>query len=121
MPKQLDLFQRPPVTAVPARGIPQPRVWVRRIVVWSQPGQMIRKVSLKPGLNIVWSPDPAEVGTEAEATTQLGHGSGKTLFCRLLRYCLGEERFAPEGQRDDIAAARGGCGFDPEQNRLCTL
>lgn len=104
MPKQLELFQVP-VIAVPARGVSQPRVWIRRIVVWGEPGQKIRDISLRPGLNIVWSPDPADVGAEAEATAQLGHGSGKTLFCRLLRYCLGEERFAPEGQRDDIAAA----------------
>ena len=34
-----------------------------------------------------------------------GHGSGKTLFCRLLRYCLGEARFAPSEQREKIIAA----------------
>ena len=34
-----------------------------------------------------------------------GHGSGKTLFCRLLRYCLGEDRFAPDEQREKIIAA----------------
>jgi hypothetical protein len=105
MRKQLDLFERPPLTAVPAPGISQPRVWVRRLVVWEKPGQKLRDISLRPGLNIVWSPDPAEVGMEAEVTAMLGHGSGKTLFCRLLRYCLGEERYAPEGQRGDIAAA----------------
>ena len=42
---------------MPARGLSQPRVWVRRIVLWSQPGQKIRDISLRPGLNIVWSPD----------------------------------------------------------------
>ena len=35
----------------------------------------------------------------------VGHGSGKTLFCRLLRYCLGEDRFAPGEQCDRIANA----------------
>jgi hypothetical protein len=32
----------------------------------------------------------------------IGHGSGKTMFCRLLRYCLGEETFAPDSQRERI-------------------
>jgi hypothetical protein len=32
-------------------------------------------------------------------TDPIGHGGGKTMFCRLLRYCLGEDGFAPEGQR----------------------
>jgi hypothetical protein len=105
MRRQLSLFEREPVTAVPAPGISQPRVWVRRLVLWGEPGEKLQDISLLPGLNIVWSPDPADVGTKAEATTLLGHGSGKTLFCRLLRYCLGEDRFAPERQRNDIAAA----------------
>jgi hypothetical protein len=33
----------------------------------------------------------------------MGHGGGKTLFCRLIRYCLGEPRFASEDQRHRIA------------------
>ena len=28
----------------------------------------------------------------------------RPLLCRLLRYCLGEDRFAPEDQRAEIAA-----------------
>src|ERR1019366_5091018 len=55
---------------------------------------IIREVTLRPGLNIVWSPDP---GTSESAP--IGHGSGKTTYCRLLRYCLGEDSFAPQAQR----------------------
>jgi hypothetical protein len=40
-----------------------------------------------------------------DQTHAIGHGSGKTLFCRLLRYCLGESRFATESQRDRIGNA----------------
>jgi hypothetical protein len=61
-------------------------------------------VKLEPGLNIVWSPDPSD----AEASSgegALGHGSGKTLFCRLLRYCLGERRFATRDLQRRIAHA----------------
>ena len=44
----------------------------------------------------------------------IGHGSGKTLFCRLLRYCLGEDRFAADAQREGIAHAfpRGSVGAE---------
>jgi hypothetical protein len=35
----------------------------------------------------------------------MGHGGGKTMFCRFLRFCLGEESFAPEAQRYRIAAS----------------
>ncbi len=43
----------------------------------------------------MWTPDD----------TSIGHGGGKTLFCRLLRYCLGEDKFAPEDQRNGIGSA----------------
>jgi hypothetical protein len=62
--------------------------------MWREPGVIVRDVSLRPGLNIVWSPDAGTSDTEP-----IGHGSGKTTFCRLLRYCLGEDSFAPAGQR----------------------
>ncbi|QEI05808.1 chromosome segregation protein SMC [Pigmentiphaga aceris] len=67
----------------------------------------MRTIELRPGLNFVWSPDPADVQTQGEtnpaAQDDVGHGAGKSLFCRLLRYCLGEDRFAPEAQRPSIA------------------
>lgn len=94
--QQHDLFGGHPPVIVPDLGRPEPRLWVRRLVVWEDRGRKIRDVPLRPGLNVVWSPD--EGGS-------VGHGSGKTLFCRLLRYCLGEDRFAPEDQRTRIGAA----------------
>lgn len=105
MVRQLDLVARPGLRVEPAAGGTEPRLWVRRLVLWSEPGVVLRDISLRPGLNIVWSPDPADRGTLDDSSGALGHGSGKTLFCRLLRYCLGEDRFAPDGQRDGIAVA----------------
>jgi len=102
MKPQLDLFPSSRVSATPAPDSAEPRLWVRRLVLWSKSGQVCREVSLRPGLNIIWSPDPAEAEADREPSVSLGHGSGKTLFCRLLRYCLGEDRFAPEIQRGDI-------------------
>ncbi|WP_413618474.1 hypothetical protein [Gluconacetobacter sacchari] len=65
----------------------------------------MRDIELRPGLNIVWSPDGADDAALAGQSNAVGHGSGKTLFCRLIRYCLGEDRFATEPQRDRIGTA----------------
>jgi hypothetical protein len=76
---------------------------VRRLVIWEKPGEIIREIQLRRGLNIVWSPDPgaklADLGRDAGS----GHGAGKTLFCRFLRYCLGEETFANDELRRSIS------------------
>lgn len=105
MRRQPNLFSNRSMEVKPDLERAEPRLWVRRLAVWAEPGKLIRDVQLRRGLNIVWSPDPAEDQTSANTEAALGHGSGKTLFCRLLRYCLGENRFAPEGQRDTIAEA----------------
>lgn len=100
-----DLIGPQPLVITPATGMTGPRLWVRRLVIWKEPGgEKIRDIPLRPGLNIIWSPDGADdvAGGQNEA---IGHGSGKTLFCRLIRYCLGEDRFATEAQRERIGVA----------------
>src|ERR1700685_1271221 len=94
---QHALFPGLGLSITPEAGRKEPRLWVRRLVIWREPGTIIRSIALKPGLNIVWSPDPG-----ASETAPIGHGGGKTMFCRLLRYCLGEDGFAPESQRRSI-------------------
>ena len=101
MPGQPDLFERAALSVKAPPGITQPTLWVRRLTIWRAPGDPVRNIELGPGLNFIWSPDPADVQGPREAG-DLGHGAGKTLFCRLLRYCLGEDRFAPEVQRLSI-------------------
>ena len=105
MTRQLDLLGHGGLKLKPEPERAEPRFWIRRFVIWSEPGVTLREIRLRPGLNIIWAPDPAdrEVGPDEEDT--VGHGSGKTLFCRLLRYCLGEDRRAPTEQRDRIAEA----------------
>ena len=102
MPQQDDLFPVPPLSVEVPKDLTEPRFWVRRLKLWKEPGsEIIRDIELRPGLNIIWSPDgddDPEGGGRA-----IGHGSGKTLFCRLLRYCLGESRLADEVQRDAIS------------------
>jgi hypothetical protein len=102
VPSQAELFPREELKLVPERGRATPRFWIRRMAIWSEPGGLLREITFRPGLNIVWSPDPGETDMDAGAVGVIGHGSGKTMFCRLLRYCLGEETFAPDSQRDRI-------------------
>jgi hypothetical protein len=66
-------------------------------VIWRKPGDIIRDIPLAPGLNIIWSPD------SGRPNEPMGHGGGKTSFCRLLRYCLGEDSFGTHLQREMIA------------------
>lgn len=103
--QQRELIPPTPLAVEPAPGGTEPRLWVSRLVIWSEPGTRIREIKLRPGLNIVWSPDAADRGESKGAASSMGHGSGKTLFCRLLRYCLGEDRFAPDWLRESIATA----------------
>ena len=106
MPQQPDLLGPQPFVVTPAVGLEEPRLWVKRLVIWREPGgEKVRDVSLRPGLNVIWSPDGADDADSEDQTNAIGHGSGKTLFCRLIRYCLGEDRFATEAQRDRIGSA----------------
>ena len=105
MPPQHEMFEPPKLSLTLPAGLEGPRLWLRRLAIWEAPGgQKIRDIKLRPGLNVVWSPDGFDDAT-AGGVRAIGHGSGKTLFCRLLRYCLGEQRFADETQRESIALA----------------
>jgi hypothetical protein len=105
MPQQREMFASEKLTLEVPEGITEPRLWVRRLKIWEAPGgNIIRDIGLRPGLNIIWSPD-GDDDPEVTGERSIGHGSGKTLFCRLLRYCLGETRFADEIQRDAISSA----------------
>lgn len=105
MPQQHEMFASPKINLTTAVDLQEPRLWVRRVAIWEAPGgQKVRDIPLRPGLNIVWSPDGSD-SDEADSVHAIGHGSGKTLFCRLLRYCLGEQRFADDIQRERIAIA----------------
>ena len=75
-----DLFapdKRPPVAPT---GRSEPRLWVRRVVILSDPKTIIRDVLLKPGLNIVWTPDMSSSGNRA-----LAHGSGARPGCEICK------------------------------------
>lgn len=91
---QPDLFQPSEIEFNLPEGQQGPRLWVRRLALWRDPQTLLRNIELRRGVNIIWSPDLSMNGTGATP-----HGSGKTTFCRLIRYCLGERTFASDEQR----------------------
>lgn len=104
MARQEELFLKPELTISVHDSRRDPPLWVRRFVLWTQPGEVVRDVPLRAGLNVIWSPDPGSSAANVGQNADSGHGAGKTLLCRLLRYCLGEATFASEDQRRNIAA-----------------
>ncbi len=97
MANQPGLFA--PVVHLPKapEGRAGPRLWIRRLAIFKDRQTIIRDVPLKPGLNIIWTPDMSSSGRRA-----LAHGSGKTTFCRLLRACLGEPSYATDAQKSRL-------------------
>ena len=105
---QREMFKPRELEVTPSGGAGGPRLWFRRLVIWSEPGaEPLQDIKFGPGLNIIWSPDPADRSARdaSEAPPGPGHGAGKTLVCRLLRYCLGEPNFASDVLRTKISRA----------------
>lgn len=90
--------------------ISSPRLWIRRVVLFESPEKKdapIRNIPFYRGLNIVWGvelPDDA-VADGARPVTLSGHSVGKTILCRLIRYCLGESTFGNPGVMSRIKHA----------------
>jgi hypothetical protein len=79
-----------------------PDVWVRRVVIISKltpKPAIIRDIPLRRGLNIVWAEEPE---SDTDTSDIAGHSAGKTSFCRLIRYVLGEKTFANKGNTQVI-------------------
>jgi hypothetical protein len=105
---QREMFKPRELLLKPSEGTGGPRLWFRRLVICSESNtKPIQDVQFGPGLNIIWSPDPADRSAEdgGAAPSGSGHGAGKTLVCRLLRYCLGEAHFASDVLRTKISSA----------------
>jgi hypothetical protein len=97
----MDLFKDITASAVKS----EPDVWVSRVVIYERltPEPLpVRDISLSKGLNIIWAEETEEDDPVAEIT---GHSAGKTTFCRLLRYLLGEKTFGTKAGMDLIHRA----------------
>ena len=55
MPRQLELLGRSNLEVLPEANRSEPRLWIRRLVIWSQPGVVLREIRLRPGLNLIWT------------------------------------------------------------------
>lgn len=86
---------------------PDPQVWVRRMDflrdIEGGDDSVIRTIHLRRGLNVLWArpEDPSQPAELFKAGIS-GHASGKTTFCRLIRYVLGERSFSSESIRQLI-------------------
>lgn len=69
-----------------------------------KPGQQIqRHVELHRGLNILWAdPNPPEKAQSKKRSKVAGHTAGKSTFCRLIRYALGDVNYGNEAQERKI-------------------
>jgi hypothetical protein len=97
----MDLYKT--LNLIPVRS--EPDVWVSRLMIFAQitpDSIIIRDILLSCGLNIVWAEEAEDDSTPAEIT---GHSAGKTTFCRLLRYVLGERTFGTKGAMELIRRA----------------
>ena len=83
----------------------EPLIWISRLVIVesAEPLKIIRDVPLHRGLNVVWGIEATDDSKDEPLVA--GHGVGKTSFCRLLRYCLGETSFGNSVTRDLIRKA----------------
>ena len=82
----------------------EPAVWIARVTILRElrADAVVRDLHLRRGLNVLWArPYPAGEPRLNEGRLS-GHTAGKTTFCRLLRYLLGEERFAAPRVQDRI-------------------
>lgn len=72
-------------------GSKPPSLWVEKVGIFSapKPDKLIREISLRRGVNVIWAKEPSTT-TQTDGSRIVGHGVGKTSFCLLLRYCLGD-------------------------------
>jgi hypothetical protein len=104
--QQPDLFPLP-TGFRPAPALSEPQLWIAELRVYRvfSPGEgnLLRRIVLRPGLNILWA-QPRKQSQPSQPRTPgiSGHASGKTTFCRFLRYVLGETTFGNDEQRSRL-------------------
>lgn len=80
---------------VPNPAIAEPFIWIKEIRFYGDGFSDLRRaMKLRKGMNILWS--TSTVPNAEEKNNASGHAAGKSLFCRMIRYILGEPTFAIE-------------------------
>lgn len=88
-------LSKPPIKAAPD-------VWIQRIVLLEKitpEPVFIRDIPLRRGLNVVWAEEPESTEDTGDIA---GHSAGKTTFCRLMRYVLGESTYSNKANMQAI-------------------
>lgn len=83
----------------------EPQLWVRRFAILRNDDPetpAVRDFGLAQGVNIVWAREDEKDDANTPIT---GHSAGKTTFCRLLRYCLGEKTYGTAATRKAVEKA----------------
>ena len=88
-------------TLVPQPSKFEPFLWIKELRFYGDGFSDLRRtIKLRQGMNILWS---TSTSPEAQGQNKAsGHAAGKTLFCRFLRYILGEPTFANERTTQEI-------------------
>jgi hypothetical protein len=86
----------------------EPVVWIKKIAILKklepEKAHEVRRIGLHRGLNILWAPpEDASIEVVLYGDGLSGHASGKTLFCRLLRFLLGEPNYGTEALMEAVA------------------
>ena len=104
MKSQIEFpFLHPPVSLQPVAERTTPKLRIERIAIHRalpvNEETLLRQMTLRRGLNILWA-EPNQSNANANARVRIsGHATGKTTFCRFLRYLLGEERYGNDDFR----------------------
>lgn len=88
---------------IPSEKRSSPFVWVEELRVYKTyaPEDEQCKYQLNRGLNILWAaPGDGKVVLYKKGIK--GHAAGKTTFCRLIRYLLGEQTFGTAGFKQSL-------------------
>lgn len=113
MPKdpQMTFLRELSREVTPDAARPEPRIWFREIAVVrtldnTRDGNEVQRIGMRRGLNILWAPPEDATKTVRMYEDGLsGHASGKTLFCRLLRYLLGDQNYGNDAMHTAVGTA----------------
>jgi len=100
----------------PSSAFPEPRLWIKELRILKDlsdsPSDLVRSIPLRRGLNLIWAdPEKDMEVKKGERLVPRGHNAGKTLFCRIIRYVLGEPNFGTEAQMKRIQESPLGRGW----------
>lgn len=97
-------FIQAPVSLKPANTRANPTVWVEKLGIYKalpvSADNELRMITLHRGLNILWAEPGARRGPGEPRAKISGHATGKTTFCRMLRYILGDATFGNDSFRN---------------------